>query len=444
MRTLKAGIDDVALFIPGLFVDYRDFAAARGISLEKLEKGIGVKQMAMPDSNEDAASMAATACLRLMEQNSLRPRDIGRIDIATECGLDEAKPLTTYVIGMLEQVYGKCSFQHCMGIEYKSACVAGSRALLDSFNWVNAGENNGKASIVIASDIAKYDIGSSGEYTQGAGAVALLVKENPRLVSLDKEVASWVISDDYDFYRPQGHDTPIVNGSHSVACYVEQVAKAFKAFRQRALETGAVKTRMRFTSAIDYFAFHLPFPKMGKKALERILADEYVAEKSVIDTPLFAYLTQLHGKEGAIREILRLKNSDAVFRQKVEPSVAGCAHIGNIYTGSVFLSLASILEAEHHAGKSLAGKRVVFLSYGSGSSAVVYSGTICNGYADAVGRGIVAPALENRQRLSMQQYEALHKGERKEPVAEKSSQFVLAGIDGDGRRYYKYRELHKI
>ena len=37
--------------------------------------------------------------------------------------------------------------------------------------------------IVIVSDIAKYDIGSSGEYTQGAGAVAILVKQNPRLLS---------------------------------------------------------------------------------------------------------------------------------------------------------------------------------------------------------------------------------------------------------------------
>ncbi|MDI6737295.1 MAG: hydroxymethylglutaryl-CoA synthase [Nanoarchaeota archaeon] len=458
---MEAGIDDIALFIPRLYVDYRDFADARSVSREKLEKGIGVKQMAIPDSDEDTATMAATACLRLMRKNNLSPKNIGRIDIATEGGLDESKPLTTYVIGMLEQVYGKGSFQHCMGVEYKSACVAGSRALLDSVNWINSGENKaglvvrhrespgtwapseGRAAIVIASDIAKYDIGSPGEYTQGAGAVAMLVTENPRLVSLDRGVASWVMQDDYDFYRPHGHETPIVNGKHSLDCYVEQVARAFRGFKGNALQTGAVKNSHDFTGAIDYFAFHLPFPKMGKKALERILAEEYVDEITHILGPFGPLLTNerdMLGDKSKLMEILRIKKSENVFRQKVEPSVIGCAHVGNIYTGSVFLSLASILDTEHNARKSLAGRRVVFLSYGSGSSAVVYSGVIGEGYADAIGRGIVAPALEGRQRLSMEQYGALHRKETKEPVAEKRDQFVLKSKDGEGRRHYAYNK----
>ena len=49
-------------------------------------------------------------------------------------------------------------------------------------------ENNGKSAIVIVSDIAKYDIGSAGEYTQGAGAVAILIKDNPRLLALMKKL----------------------------------------------------------------------------------------------------------------------------------------------------------------------------------------------------------------------------------------------------------------
>ena len=41
-----------------------------------------------------------------------------------------------------------------------------------------------ESAIVIVSDIAKYDIGSAGEYTQGAGAIAILIKDNPRLVGI--------------------------------------------------------------------------------------------------------------------------------------------------------------------------------------------------------------------------------------------------------------------
>ncbi len=440
IRGMNAGIDDIAIFIPKPYVHYMDFAAARGISPEKLEKGIGVKAMAIPDSDEDTATMAATACLRLMKKNNLSPKDIGRIEIATECGLDQSKALNSYTIGMLEQVYGKWALAHCGGRESKFACVSGSWALRDCWTEILAGENNGKASIVVMSDIAKYDIGSPGEYTQGAGAVALLVKESPRIISLDRGVASWVISDDYDFYRPHGHKTPVVNGKYSLDCYVEQVARAFAGFKRKALETRLVRTGLNFISAIDYFAFHLPFPKMGRKALERILAEEYVEEKMAFEAPLISYLRETHGDERAIKEILKLKNSEAVFRQKVEPSVLGCAHVGNIYTGSVFLSLASIIDNERLERKDIAGKRIVFLSYGSGSSAVVYSGVIGKGHADAAGKGILMPALENRNRISIEQYEALHKGEAKAPVAEKRGQFVLEGVDGNERRNYRFIE----
>ncbi|MBU2638490.1 MAG: 3-hydroxy-3-methylglutaryl-CoA synthase [Nanoarchaeota archaeon] len=436
---MKAGIDSIELFIPRPYLHYVDFAAMRGIDPEKLEKGIGVKSMAIPDSDEDTATMAATACLRLMEKNHLSPEDIGRIDIATEGGLDESKPLTTYVIGMLEQICGKGSFQHCMGVEYKSACVAGSRALLDSVNWINAGENRTKASIVITSDIAKYDIGSPGEYTQGAGAVAMLLTEKPRIISLDKGVASWVIQDNYDFYRPHNRDTPIVNGKHSLGCYVEQVAKAFKGFKDNVLQLG-VAPHYNFTNLIDYFAFHLPFPKMGKKALEKILFEEFAEDATAVGVPFLRYLVERVEDKESLRKILDIKKSGEVFRQKVEPSIAGCAGVGNIYTGSVFLSLASILEAEHFERKDIAGKRVVFLSYGSGSSAVVYSGVIGSEYAYSVGNGILMPALENRQRITMEQYEALHRSKARAPVIEKRGQFVLTGIDENSRRTYKYIE----
>jgi hydroxymethylglutaryl-CoA synthase len=176
---MQVGIDDLAIYVPKLYVDYKDFAIARGIEPQKLEYGIGIRKMALVDANQDPACMAANACLKLIQKNSLQPENIGRIYIATESGLDESKAMNSFVVGMLEQVYGEGSFEHAGGIECKFACVSGSYALYDNANWIRAEENNDKSAIVIVSDIAKYDIGSSGEYTQGAGAVAMLIKENP-------------------------------------------------------------------------------------------------------------------------------------------------------------------------------------------------------------------------------------------------------------------------
>src|SRR2546429_796801 len=186
----------MAIYIPRLFVDARDFAKARGMDPDKLQRGLGVSKMAIVDTNQDPACMAANACLRLMERNKISPKDVGRLYVATESSLDESKAMNSYVIGMLEQIYGDDSFEHCGGIECKFACVSGSYALYDNSNWIRAGESGGKSAIVVVSDIAKYDIGSSGEYTQGAGAVAMLVKDNPRLLAFDQKVASTIIKNE--------------------------------------------------------------------------------------------------------------------------------------------------------------------------------------------------------------------------------------------------------
>ena len=103
---MPAGIDDLAIYVPKLYIDYKDFALARGIDPQKLEHGIGIKKMALVDTNQDSACMASNACLELMKKNNLHPNDIGRLYVATESSLDESKALNSFVVGMLEQVYG--------------------------------------------------------------------------------------------------------------------------------------------------------------------------------------------------------------------------------------------------------------------------------------------------------------------------------------------------
>ncbi|HET9774106.1 MAG TPA: hydroxymethylglutaryl-CoA synthase, partial [Nitrososphaeraceae archaeon] len=274
---MSVGIDDMALYVPKLYVDSKDFAKARGIDPYKLENGIGIKKMAIVDTNQDPACMAANACLKLMQKNDLKPNDIGRVYVATESALDESKAMNSFVIGMLEQIYGEDSFEHAGGIECKFACVSGSYALYDNANWIRAEENNGSAAIVIVSDIAKYDLGSAGEYTQGAGAIAMLVKENPRLVIFDPKVTSTIIKNEYDFYRPFGRETPLVNGNYSNYLYLIQVKKAFDSYKEKVLRTNLfqINSDESITDKIDYISVHLPYRKMGEKALAYLLRHEW-------------------------------------------------------------------------------------------------------------------------------------------------------------------------
>ena len=50
---MTAGIDDIAIYIPRLYLDAADFADARGLDPVKLQKGLGVSQMAIVDANQD-------------------------------------------------------------------------------------------------------------------------------------------------------------------------------------------------------------------------------------------------------------------------------------------------------------------------------------------------------------------------------------------------------
>lgn len=461
---MPVGIDDLAIYIPKLYVDYKDFAKARGIDPQKLEYGIGIKKMALVDTNQDPACMAANACLKLMQRNHLHPEDIGRMYVATESGLDESKAMNSFVIGMLEQVYGEGTFEHAGGIECKFACVSGSYAIYDNANWIRADENNGKAAVVIVSDIAKYDIGSAGEYTQGAGAVAILVKENPRLLSFDQKVTSTIIKNEYDFYRPFGKETPLVNGNYSNLLYLIQVRKAFDSYKEKAIKTGLIplKDGESITDHIDFFSVHLPYRKMGEKALAYLLRHEWrhlprwkdVIKEMGMDEPLpkdprgtiestLADVEFMKTDEKFRRAFMQTSFYNEVYEKKMASSLEASAIIGNLYTASMYMGFRSLLEFEYKKGVELEGKRVGFGSYGSGSSAMVFSGIIQHDYKEVVKRMNLEEDIGIRTKLSMEEYERLHNGRImavNESILHNRHEFVLTKIGGITAEKAGFRE----
>ena len=462
---MPVGIDDLAIYIPKLYIDYRDFAEARGIDPRKLEYGIGVKKMALVDTNQDPACMAANACLKLMQKNHLHPEDIGRMYVATESGLDESKAMNSFVIGMLEQVYGESSFEHAGGIECKFACVSGSYALYDNTNWIRADENNGKAAIVIVSDIAKYDIGSAGEYTQGAGAVAMLIKENPRLLAFDQKVTSTIISNEYDFYRPCGKDTPVVNGTYSNLLYLIQVRKAFDSYKEKAIRTGLIRLKdgESITDHIDLFSVHLPYRRMGEKALAYLLRHEWrylprwnevIKEVGLQETvpkdprgtieSILADTEFMKADERFRRAFMQTSFYNEVFEKKMASSLEASTIIGNLYTASMYMGFRSLLEFEYKKGTDLQSKRVGFGSYGSGSSAMVFTGVIQSEYKEIVEGMNLEEEIGPRKKISIHEYERLRGNERNfdTSLLPVHNEFVLVKIGGTTADKAGFREYN--
>ena len=161
----KVGIDSLSYYVPSLYVDIEELAIKREIVPDKLIKGLGLKKMATPDFDEDSASIAANSLYRLIVDNDIDPRKVGRVYLGTESGVDASKPTSSYVVEILENIfedqYGERCFKNCDIVDLTFACAGAVDALQNCCDWVRNGED--RQAIVIASDIAKYVLDSSGE-----------------------------------------------------------------------------------------------------------------------------------------------------------------------------------------------------------------------------------------------------------------------------------------
>ena len=349
---MNIGIDRISFHTSHYYVDLKTLAVARSVEAGKYYVGIGQEKMAIPSPDEDVVTLAASAAWPLMCDGELK--DVELLLFATESGIDQSKAAGIYVHGLLEMG------SRCRVVELKQACYSGTAGLQMAIAFV--ARNPGKKALVIASDVARYELGSPGEATQGCGAVAMVVSENPRLVAIDPE-CGYYTEDVMDFWRPNYRSEALVDGKYSTMVYIHALIESWK---QYAEQTG------RSLADFDRFCYHIPFTKMAEKA-HRKLCHKF--KMQVEQEQMYALL---------------------------EESLRYSRVTGNCYAGSMYVGLASLLDT---AEEDLADKRIGFYSYGSGCVGEFFSGTVQPGYRDVLYAEQHRNMLENRTELKYQQYE---------------------------------------
>ncbi|MFB6151026.1 MAG: hydroxymethylglutaryl-CoA synthase, partial [Haloarculaceae archaeon] len=394
----------------------------------------------------DIVTMGANAAHRLMERKGLEPEDVGRIDVATESAFDHSKPVSTYVAGCLEQVYDG-DFHHANKGERKFACISGTQSLDDAYNWIRAGRNRGRAALVIATDTALYARDDPGEATQGAGAVAMLIDEDPSLVELSTE-QGYGSADETDFLKPQ-QQFPSVDGKRSMQVYLARMREAIEDFES---VTGDIHP--------EDFAlgpFHTPFPGMVRKAAT--LAYRHFSRDTDIEEELADEIGRQPRREAfdsdeAFREAAgeyadELTDTDRYrdwYDRTIEPTLAISRHVGNWYTGSVHVARAAGLREAHREGRDLTGAKLLVGSYGSGAQAEVHSETVRPGWADEIAQLNVDEQLDARYDLTFDEYEDVHDVHNHDEEVEvdqfttPEGEFVFDGWGRMGERKYTYVE----
>jgi len=439
------GIDAIEIRSGRLRLDLAGtFAPAKGEDPEKYTKGIGITHSSLPDVYEDIVTMGANAAKALMDRKGLVPDDIGRIDVATESAFDNSKPVSTYVAGCLESVYDG-DFHHANKGERKFACLSGTQCVDDAYNWIRAGRNRGRAALVIATDTALYERGDPGEATQGAGAVAMLIDEEPDIVALSTE-QGYGSADETDFLKPN-QQFPSVDGKRSIQVYLARLREALEDYESVAGDT--------HPDTFAYFPFHTPYPGMVRKAAllgyRHITRDTEVEEALAADVgmqPREADFGSREAYEDAIRTYMDdLKRTDRYrewYERAIDPTIAISERVGNWYTGSVHLARLSALRAAADAGVDLAGQRLLVGSYGSGAQAEIHAETVQPGWRDAVAPIDVDGQLAARYDLSFEEYELVHdvhnhgKEVDVEAFTQPDGEFVFTGWGRMSERRYEY------
>ncbi|MEV0171117.1 hydroxymethylglutaryl-CoA synthase [Streptomyces sp. NPDC050803] len=320
------GLHDLSFATTRFVLAHAELARHNGTEIGKYHIGIGQRAMSVPALDEDIVTMAAAAAAPVVGRHGTD--GIRTVVLATESSVDQAKAAGVYVHSLL----GLPSSTRV--VELKQACYSATAALQFAVGLVH--RDPAQRVLVIASDISKYDLDSPGEATQGAAAVAMLVSADPALLRIENPSGLFT-ADVMDFWRPNYRDCALVDGQESISAYLQAMEGAWKDYG----EQGG-----RALGEFAAICYHQPFTRMAYKAHRHLL------------------------------HCCGENTDDAVIDRVLSRTTAYNSVVGNSYTASVYLALAALLDD----AEDLTGQAVGFLSYGSGSVAEFFAGTVVPGY----------------------------------------------------------------
>jgi hydroxymethylglutaryl-CoA synthase len=413
------GISDIGVYVPPPMIDLQDVVTRRvaenpGMErhLERAVRVTGQKSIRFPEPWQDTATLAAQAVRDLLRGNPrIDPCSLRHLAVGTESGVDHSKPVSAYVQGMLQRADVAIP-SSLSSFQAQHACAGATVALLSVAGLLAAGGRRGDSGLVVASDVARYQTGSTAEITQGAGAVALHVESSPKLLEIDLGSVGFHSRDVDDFFRPLGSATARVKGSYSMDCYSDGLDAAF--LDHCVLGALTPEKALRET---DFFVLHTPFRNMPETALEKLFARRLGMDA--------VRSRELLGERG--------------FFSSVDP----LARIGNIYTGSMYAVLAFLLEDRYRAmGEKIVGKRILLASYGSGNTMMVFSARVASGAPRVISRWDLRRVFDSAREASFEEYAQWASGtEVNSRLVENAvippGTFFLAGVRKDGYREYR-------
>lgn len=473
----SVGISGLAAYLPPYRTNLKDWCDWNDSRWEKLKDVVG-HSFRMRGHHQNIYTMAANAVLKLITQYAIDPRSIGFFGFGTESSTDNSAG-AVIIKGIVDEGLRKLGLpalsRHCEVPEYKQACLGGVYALKGAARFLAWDGADSKA-IIVSADIAEYERGSTGEPTQGAGAVAMLLEAQPKILEID--LVGSGNSADYrgpDFRKPfvrfaqqkastntQLRDYPVFNGYYSTNCYIDAMLVAMNnMFTKRGLD------RVEYLKNLSAVFMHRPYTRMPETGLAMSYLFALALGKSEDHAELKQYceaarvkfhdvLEELNSKrnlyecveEGklntpifskSLRVIRVLKRFDKFRRIENKMSLGWewMKEVGNLYSASLPAWIAAGLEDALNKNVDLEGREILTLGYGSGDAGEAIPMRAVPGWQDHAAKIKFAESFEGAIDLNEAQYISLHGGRQPVdlPISTQGEFFISRVGNNDGKDF---------
>ena len=472
------GISGLSAYVPPYRVWLEDWCDWTNNQWPKIREVVG-RSFRVRGPDQSVYTMAATAVIRLIDQYDVDPTRVKFLGLGTESSTDNSAG-AIIVKGMVDRALvarGKAPIaRSCEVPEFKHACLGGVYGMKGAIRHLALDGAGGQA-IVVCADIAEYARGSSGEPTQGAGAIAMLLEENPKLAIVDL-IGSGSASDYriMDFRKPmsrfcgqdrsdshQVQDFPVFNGKYSTTCYIDETLQALNDMYQkrklnpidylRSLKTVFMHRPYRRMPETGFAVSYLFALSCGNAADYAELAsycydagvDPHDVRGEMLGKPAVASLahpeTLNYEAYPLTMAALRAFRASRRYRREILDKLAigsdTMLDLGNLYTAALPAWLAAGFEQAVDEGSLAAGDEVLTLGYGSGDAAEVIPFYIADGWRDATAAIGFADAMSLAVDLNYEQYAALHDGRRVSGLDYlPSNEFVIDSVGHSDDRHF--------
>jgi hydroxymethylglutaryl-CoA synthase len=301
------GIVSYGTYVPRYRIKVEEIARVWGEDAVVIKRGLGVEQKSVPNVDEDTATISVECAREALKRSKIDPKKIGAVFVGSESHPYAVKPTGTIVA----EAIGVGNNYFCADLEF--ACKAGTTALQICYAMVKSGLI--EYGMSIGADTSQSRPGDALEFTAGAGGACFIVGKE---CIAEIEGTHSFASDTPDFWRREGKPYPSHGGRFTgQPAYFRHIVSATKGL----LEKLGLKP-----SDFSFAVFHQPNGKFPIRVAKML------------------------GFSG-----------DQIKQGLVVPK------IGNTYSGSSMIGLASVLDV------AKPGDRILMTSFGSGAGSDAFS-----------------------------------------------------------------------